>query len=840
MHEQNYQDILARVQTPTRYAGNEINAVKKDHTQVDLTFALAFPDLYEIGTSHFGLQILYSILNQRKEIAAERFFAPALDMEKLMREKQIPCLSMETRTPLADFDIIGISLLYELNFTNILTLMDLSSIPFYADQRDETFPLIIGGGPCAFNPEPLADFFDAFVIGDGEEAVLEISDAVLAFKHQGDGKKKTLLRQLSKIQGVYIPSFFTPQWDEKGIQTLVPEYEDYTRIKRAILPELTMDNFPMDPIVPYAKPVHDRLRLEIARGCSRGCRFCQAGMIYRPVRERSLNDLLEITKKSLASTGYSDISLLSLSTGDYSDLTVLMQELLNLSLGQCNAISLPSIRAEKLTPELMALIKTVRKTGFTIAPEAGTQRLRDIINKNLTRESISATVENALALGWKNIKLYFMMGLPFEEMEDIQGIVDLASSLAAAHAKGKQMINTSIACFIPKAHTPFQRHAQMSLDQTQEKLLFLKTNLNHRKVKLKWQDPKMSLLEGVWARGDRKLGPLLVKAYTLGCRLDGWRDQFNFKLWEQAFEACRIDPAFYTSRKRDLAEPLPWDHIDSGISNQFFEKEFNRAKKAALTPDCRKADCTGCGICDFKQIQPIVHGPGQKKRTPENKALENKTSAPLPDEDFIKYDITFSKLDDARLFGHLELSTIFQRAVKRAGLNVKYSKGFNPSMRLSFDNALPLGMESEEETLFIFLEKRLGTGQIKAALDAQLPQGLSVIGCQCHLKGRQNTEDRYEIRLSSPWITQADLDRFLELDEFWVEDISKKGKTRRTDLRKSLASVRLTDDGCIEMVLKKYNERTIRPTELLAKGFNLEQEKILTARIKKLKTRTAP
>ncbi|MDD9302394.1 MAG: TIGR03960 family B12-binding radical SAM protein [Desulfobacter sp.] len=840
MHEQNYQDILARVQTPTRYAGNEINAVKKDHTQVDLTFALAFPDLYEIGTSHFGLQILYSILNQRKEIAAERFFAPALDMEKLMREKQIPCLSMETRTPLADFDIIGISLLYELNFTNILTLMDLSSIPFYADQRDETFPLIIGGGPCAFNPEPLADFFDAFVIGDGEEAVLEISDAVLAFKHQGDGKKKTLLRQLSKIQGVYIPSFFTPQWDEKGIQTLVPEYEDYTRIKRAILPELTMDNFPMDPIVPYAKPVHDRLRLEIARGCSRGCRFCQAGMIYRPVRERSLNDLLEITKKSLASTGYSDISLLSLSTGDYSDLTVLMQELLNLSLGQCNAISLPSIRAEKLTPELMALIKTVRKTGFTIAPEAGTQRLRDIINKNLTRESISATVENALALGWKNIKLYFMMGLPFEEMEDIQGIVDLASSLAAAHAKGKQMINTSIACFIPKAHTPFQRHAQMSLDQTQEKLLFLKTNLNHRKVKLKWQDPKMSLLEGVWARGDRKLGPLLVKAYTLGCRLDGWSDQFNFKLWEQAFEACRIDPAFYTSRKRDLAEPLPWDHIDSGISNQFFEKEFNRAKKAALTPDCRKADCTGCGICDFKQIQPIVHGPGQKKRTPENKALENKTSAPLPDEDFIKYDITFSKLDDARLFGHLELSTIFQRAVKRAGLNVKYSKGFNPSMRLSFDNALPLGMESEEETLFIFLEKRLGTGQIKAALDAQLPQGLSVIGCQCHLKGRQNTEDRYEIRLSSPWITQADLDRFLELDEFWVEDISKKGKTRRTDLRKSLASVRLTDDGCIEMVLKKYNERTIRPTELLAKGFNLEQEKILTARIKKLKTRTAP
>ncbi|MCG8634003.1 MAG: TIGR03960 family B12-binding radical SAM protein [Desulfobacterales bacterium] len=499
MHEQNYQDILARVQTPTRYAGSEINAVKKDHRDVDLTFALAFPDLYEIGTSHFGLQILYSILNQREDIAAERFFAPAPDLEALMREKEIPCLSMETRTPLADFDIIGISLLYELNFTNILTLFDLSGIPFYADQRDDAFPLVIAGGPCAFNPEPLADFFDAFVIGDGEESVVEIADTVLDFKKNGDGKKASLLRQLSKIQGVYVPSFFTPQWDENGIQTLTPVHEDYTSVKRAILPELTIDNFPIDPIVPYAKPVHDRLRLEIARGCSRGCRFCQAGMIYRPVRERSREDLMEITRRSLASTGYSDISLLSLSTGDYSDLPGLMQELLALSQGQCNAISLPSIRAERLTPELMELIKTVRKTGFTIAPEAGTQRLRDIINKNLTEESINATVENALALGWKNIKLYFMMGLPFEEMTDVDGIARLSEKLAAAHARGRQMINVSTTCFIPKAHTPFQRHAQMTLEQTRDKLNHLRDNLHHRKVKLKWQDPRMSQLEGVWA-----------------------------------------------------------------------------------------------------------------------------------------------------------------------------------------------------------------------------------------------------------------------------------------------------------------------------------------------------
>lgn len=382
MHKQNYQDILGQVQSPTRYAGNEINTVKKkDPDRVDLTFALVFPDLYEIGTSHFGLQILYSILNKDPRIAAERFFAPAPDMEALMREKKIPCLSMESRTPLTGFDIIGISLLYELNFTNILTLFSLSGIPFRAQERSTTFPLVIGGGPCAFNPEPLADFFDAFLIGDGEEAVLEISRTVAQFKQQGDGNKISLLKELSKISGVYVPQFFDASYNETGCQRISPVYEDYTRVKRAFLSELTTGNSPIAPIVPFGKPVHDRLRLEIARGCTRGCRFCQAGMIYRPVRERSLDDLVEITRASLAATGYSDISLLSLSTGDYSCLAALMTQLMAISHNQCNSISLPSIRAERLTPELMTLIKRVRKTGFTIAPEAGTQRLRDIINK---------------------------------------------------------------------------------------------------------------------------------------------------------------------------------------------------------------------------------------------------------------------------------------------------------------------------------------------------------------------------------------------------------------------------------------------------------------------------
>ncbi|MBU8909900.1 MAG: TIGR03960 family B12-binding radical SAM protein [Desulfobacterales bacterium] len=833
MHKQNYQDILALVQTPTRYAGNEINTVKKDLAQVDLTFALVFPDLYEIGTSHFGLQILYSILNSHENIAAERFFSPAPDMEALMRGKKIPCLSMESQKDLKSFDIIGISLLYELNFTNILTLLSLSKIPFYSKERDDLFPLIIGGGPCAFNPEPLADFFDAFVIGDGEEAAVQISNQVIEFKKQGDGQKKTLLKLLSKIDGVYIPSFFEPAYDKYGIQTVTPIFEDCRKVKRAFLPSLTKENFPKSPIIPFAKPVHDRLRLEIARGCSRGCRFCQAGMIYRPVRERSLDDLIEIAGESLKTTGYSDVSLLSLSTGDYSNLPQLVTRLLDLGQGHCNAISLPSIRAEKLTPQLMEIIKKVRKTGFTIAPEAGSQRLRDIINKNLTQESIASTVENALNLGWKNIKLYFMMGLPFETAEDIEAICSLSKRLASSFAKGKKAINVSATTFIPKAHTPFQRCAQISLDETKEKLQYLKDNLRHKKVKLKWQSPEMSLVEGVWARGDRKLSQLLVKAFEKGCRLDGWSDKFNFSLWQKAFEETGIDPLFYTTRQRGDEETLPWDHIDSGVLPKFLKEEFQKAREKSLTLDCRDSDCTGCGVCDFKKIKPVLHDIFTD--TPETDSEKDNARKKLPDEAFKKFEITFSKLGTARFFGHLELATIVQRAVKRAGLRVKYSQGFNPSMRLSFDNALPVGMESEEETAFIYLEKDLAPKVIVDLLNKTLPEGLCITGCKPFNKfvKRSDQASHYIMEFADVCLGQEKVDQFLNLSEFIVEDLSKKGKIRKTDLRKSVEKISFIDLQTIEMVLKKYNERTIRPTEILTKYFKLDENVIKMARIKK-------
>jgi len=823
------------VQRPTQYVGSEINTIRKDLKTVDLTFALVFPDLYEIGTSHFGLQILYSILNSHEKIAAERFFAPAPDMAAILQEKGIPCLSMESKKELKSFDIIGISLLYELNFTNILTLLSLSSIPFYAKEREDVFPLIIGGGPCAFNPEPLADFFDAFVIGDGEEVAVEIANLVVAFKKEGDGQKKTLLRLLSKIDGVYIPSFFSPDYNAAGLQQLTPLFEDYQTVRRAFLPSLTKETFPVSPIIPFAKPVHDRLRLEIARGCSRGCRFCQAGMIYRPVRERSLEDLIEITKTSLNTTGHSDISLLSLSTGDYSNLPELMKRLHAIGQEHCNAISLPSIRAEKLTPDLMQIIKKVRKTGFTIAPEAGSQRLRDVINKNLTEESILSTVENAMNLGWKNIKLYFMLGLPFETPEDIEAICHLSRRLASSYAKGKKTINVSTTSFIPKAHTPFQRCSQISLDEAREKLQYLKSNLRHPKINLKWQGPEMSLLEGVWSRGDRRLSKLLVAAFEKGCRLDGWTDKFNFSLWQKAFEETGIDPLFYTTRERDEDEPLPWDHIDSGVSPSFLKKEFQKAKEMSLTPDCRDNDCTGCGVCDFKTIKPVLYDGIPDIR--QTDSVSSQDMKRLPDDAFAKFELSFSKLDEARFFGHLELGIIFQRAVKRAGLNARYSQGFNPLMQISFENALPVGMESEEEILFIYFEKDVAPVKIVDVLNRELPKGLLITRCETfdRLKDRNEKSAYYTIRISDGKFDKEEVERFLQLSEFIIQDLSKKGKTRTTDLRKSVERIFFINSNILEMILKSYNERTVRPMEILTNCFRLDEKTLASIRITKMK-----
>ncbi|MGD9274570.1 MAG: TIGR03960 family B12-binding radical SAM protein, partial [Desulfobacterales bacterium] len=479
MAEPSIQDLLAGIEQPSRYLGIETNAVHKDHSRVDLHAVLAFPDLYDIGTSHFGMQILYHILNQRPDTVAERVFTPGVDMEARLRTLGRPLTSLESGIPLRKFDIIGFSLLYELNYTNILTMLDLSNIAFLTAQRQENEPLIIAGGPCACNPEPVADFFDAMLIGDGEAAVIAMVEKWLAWKKDGRKSRQALMRQWSEIDGVYIPSFFKPMYDMKGLQHLEPKYTSYTRIRRTVVGNLDGAAFPSQPVVPFGRPIHDRLRLEVARGCTRGCRFCQAGMIYRPVRERSVQTLMNQTARALWHTGYEDLSLLSLSTGDYSCIETLMQLLMDRCAGDHVAVSLPSLRAGTLTPELMNLIKMVRKTGFTIAPEAGSQRLRNVINKNIDEAEIVETVENAFRLGWQVIKLYFMVGLPTETGDDLTAIFDLVQRLRRLKRPERRrgQINVSVATFIPKPHTPFQWVGQDSLEDAHKKIQRLKNKL---------------------------------------------------------------------------------------------------------------------------------------------------------------------------------------------------------------------------------------------------------------------------------------------------------------------------------------------------------------------------
>lgn len=832
MQKENFQELLSLCEMPSRYLGGEINAQKKDLSKVDLKYALCFPDLHEIGTSYFGAQILYHILNKEKNIAAERFFTPAPDMEQLLKQRKLPLLSMESKVDLASFDIIGMSLLYELNFTNILTMLDLSKIPFLSKDRDDSYPLIIAGGPCAFNPEPVADFFDAIVIGDGEEVVLEISKIYIKWKKEGDGLKNSILNLLSEIEGVYVPSFFKPIYDQDKIQRLEPLKKGYTKIKRAILEKLDSASFPVAPIVPFGKPVHDRLRLEIARGCSKGCRFCQAGMIYRPVRERPVKSLLKIAKESSKNTGYKDVSLLSLSTGDYSCLEYLMENILTINENHMTSISLPSIRAEKLTPNIMEIIKKVRKTGFTIAPEAGSQRLRNIINKNITEQEIFDAVKNAFDLGWRNIKLYFMMGLPFETDEDIEKIVDLSHRLADIKTKHNAQVSVSVANFIPKAHTPFQRSAQISSEKAKEKLQYLKDNLKHWKTKLKWQDPNMSQLEGVFARGDRKLCSLLIKAWENGCRLDGWTDKFRYDLWEKAFEQTGIDPLFYTTRKRKDDEILPWDHIDSGISAKFFEKELEKAEKGEITEDCRDVDCTGCGICDFEKIKPVIGSALSLKQSV-------KTNGGDKDKEIVfqKYKIFYSKLKSMKYLGHLEFAKIIRRAIRRAGIKVKYTKGFNPNIKLSFDNPLPVGMESEQEYFILFVDSTLKKDQIKSELNLSFPPGIAITDISFFSKKDQNFSDiaKYKIVFKDYTVTQENIDEFMALTEWLVEGVNKKGKKINIDLRKTVVKIEFIDQLSIQMVLKKYKEKTVRPSEILLKCFKVSKEIVQTARIIKLK-----
>jgi len=828
------QDLLPLVERPSRYLGTEINTIRKDPSTTELKFVLAFPDLYEIGTSHFGIQILYHILNRHSDIAAERVFAPAKDLGTLLRSSGVSLMSMETHTPLKKFDILGFSLLYELNYTNILTILDLAGIPFLSHQRDSTFPLVIGGGPCTCNPEPVADFFDAFVVGDGEDVVLEMAAVWLLCKKNAATDKTSILNAWSAIKGVYIPDMFPVHYDHMGFQVLTPVSAGMSRrrkkVERAVLADLDQAAFPQSPVIPFGKPIHDRLRLEVSRGCTRGCRFCQAGMIYRPVRERSEATLMKLSDISLAKTGYEDISLLSLSIGDYSCIASLMAGLMEKYKAGHTAVSLPSLRAETLTPELMALIKKMRKTGFTIAPEAGSQRLRNVINKNITRDEIVETVKNAFSLGWQVIKLYFMIGLPTETDEDLHGIVDLVEELRNIRSetgrRGK--LNVSVTTFIPKPHTPFQWFSQISVDESRKKIAWLRSNLKKPGIHFKWQSPEVSFLEGLWARGDRRLGRLLLSAYKKGCRFDGWSDHFKYTVWESALEDTGTDVHFYTTRKRDLSEPLPWDHLDMKVTKAFLKQEWQSALDGQKTTDCRWNPCHNCGVCDFETVQPQLFD-----TCDERAVLKTENDDKMPEFNKV-LQVVYAKTGQAKYFGHLELANIIIRALRRAGIPVKYSEGFHPKPKISFDDSLPIGMESFNERFYITVPEHVTCEDIKSRFSAELPDGIDLKGCTLSNKKRKQDEhvqDNYTIQLKEGRFDRERLNRFLYLPEYTYTRTNRKGKKRTFDLKKVVSQIELKDTKRLLLQVQKENETTLRPAEILMEIFSLSRKEVQLATV---------
>ncbi|NLY43663.1 MAG: TIGR03960 family B12-binding radical SAM protein [Clostridiaceae bacterium] len=599
--------ILSTVQKPTRYIGNEWNSVHKDPNQVDVRFAFCFPDVYEVGMSHLGMKILYHMLNDREDVYCERVFAPWGDMEEQMRQNNIPLFALESRDAVTKFDFMGFTLQYEMSYSNVVNMIDLAGIPLLSAEREENHPFVCAGGPCAYNPEPLAEIIDFFILGEGEEILNEVIDVYKQWKRD-KGTRLDFLDRVSQIKGVYVPRFYSFEYNEDGtIKRMTKAAEKYPdKILKRIIKDLDNSYFPEKIIVPYMEIVHDRIMLEIFRGCTRGCRFCQAGMIYRPVRERTPERLVKIAKALQKSTGYEEISLASLSTSDYSALEKLTRELVELTEKQKTSLSLPSLRIDSFSLDLMEKVQRVRKSGLTFAPEAGTQRLRDVINKGVTEEDLIKSVTLAFEGGWNNVKLYFMIGLPTETMEDIEGIASLAEKVVDAYykvpkekrAKGLT-VTVSTSSFVPKAFTPFQWQAQNTIELLQEKQAYLKSRIKSKHIKYNWHESKVSFLEGVFARGDRKLSRVLIEAHKKGCKFDGWNEYFNFDKWMQAFKDCGVDPYFYTSRERKYDEILPWDHIDVGVTKKFLIKEAEKALRGEVTPHCRQG-CIGCGATIFQ------------------------------------------------------------------------------------------------------------------------------------------------------------------------------------------------------------------------------------------------
>ncbi len=835
MDKNNFIDrLLPFVEKASRYLGSEVNSVKKDLSSVDITFVLAFPDVYEVGMSHMGLHILYHVLNRCDRIACERSFMPWPDMERLMIEKSVPLATLESFRPLKECDIVGFSLEYELSYATVIRMLNLAGIPPRASARDETAPLIIAGGPSTYNPEPVADFFDAFIIGEGEETVVEVSDCVAKAKKNRVSKAE-LLHELSGIPGVYVPSFFSISYTRDGrIREIAPRKNEYSRVMKRAVSHFSGAPFYCDPIVPYMQIIHDRAAVEIARGCSRGCRFCMAGMIYRPVREKNPDTVCSLAGSILEGTGYEELALASLSSGDYTRIADLLGSLMHLCEDGKIALSFPSLRVESLTADLIKAVKAVRKTGFTIAPEAGTQRLRDAINKCITEEAVITTAQRVFDAGWNLIKLYFMIGLPTETDEDIDGIIALSKKIAAV--KGRRQVTVSLSTFVPKPNTPFQWESQIPTERIQAVHKHVMERLTNRNIKVKWHDHRLSFLEGVFSRGDRRLGPVILEAVRRGAGFEAWSDLYNHRAWDEAFRHCGLDPSVYL-RGRELDEILPWQHISCGIDTDFLKAELGKSRAAETTPDCRTGTCTRCGACSSLQSAPELCADHSADSAVPHTHTDSSASA------LYRYRLCFSKTEAARFLSHLEMSTAFARSMRRAGLPLRYSQGYHPHPRIVFHEALPVGMESLQEYCDVELTAQCPPENIITSSNRQLPAGLKILSAEeIRLKSKPAADRMKKYTISFPYgssLSYPDTARLRGMvDAFsasasWPLDFVKKGKKQQCDVRSIVHGLAITDGSVVLELLP--NLQTIpRIQEIIGSILNLDTIEQTALKIVKL------
>ena len=845
-------NLLPFVMKPGRYVGNELGVIKKEH-RGKLKVALAFPDVYEIGMSYLGQAILYHIINQKEDWVAERVFSPWPDAEDVMRKENVSLFSLETHTPLHEFDLVGFSLTYELNYATVLNMLDLAGIPVHSSQRDESHPLIIAGGPSAMNPEPMAEFFDLFALGDAEEMAGEILETVQQSTID-EWDRSELLLKLSQIPGVYVPQFYEVTYNaENKFENIKPKSPEIPeKIKVRTIPELKNEYYPQAPIVPFLETTHDRLTIEIMRGCPKRCRFCAATAAYQPKRERKVEEIVRQAETGIASSGWDEISLLSLSTTDYSKLPELVKALNQKLSSKKVSISLPSLRPDSLSLEVAQLVSRVKKSGLTFAPEAGTTRMRNVVGKHLNEEDLLETARIAFSSGWNLLKLYFMIGLPTEREEDLNGIVDWLKKIlrVARETGGGKNLNVTISPFSPKPHTPFQWEKLEDIEGLQQKIYFLKNNLRQGNLHLKVRDPQVSYLEGVISRGDRQLSKVIFSAWMKGAKLDGWSEHFNYALWKDAFNETGIDPSGY-AREKEIEAPLPWDHIDKGIKKEYLKKERNRAyafseKKSSPENNIPEISILKPVSAEKVKIADLVPAEEiQKAQSPSGESSlvfpasfgRKKKKVPVSLSVTVargRVRLRWSKSDEVRFTSHLDAGRTFERTIRRSGIPIAYSEGFHPHQKVAFGPPLPLGFVSDSEYLDIQLTEPYMANFLER-LNQSLPGGFkfieakSILGKSDSLSSMINLAS-YEVKLNFPKFQVEEMSRSILVKEnLWVKRTSKE-QIKEVDIRRHILKLEsgVFDDGAIfRLYLGVGSEGYTRPEEILIYGFGMEEKEVL-------------